>query len=354
MILITGATGLVGSHLLYELLQKEEKIKALKRQSSDTGYVLKIFGYYTDEHEKLYSRIEWVEGDVSDRESLEIAFKDVDKVYHTAALISMDSADSAEMKRINVEGTTNIVNLCLEKKISKLCYVSSVAAIGKRTAPDFVDENVLWKAGKKKITYSSTKFNAEIEVWRGMAEGLEAVIVNPSIIIGPGVRGKGSMAMFDKIAKGLKFYTHGITGYVDVRDVVKAMILLMESEKTEERYILNSENLSYKEIFGMIAKALNKPAPNIYANRFITGLVWRLDWLKSKLTGGSHMITKEAVTIAHRETLFSNEKVRNEVGMEFRVIRESVEETARRFGEGARGRLGDEEKMRRGDGTIGR
>ena len=330
-IFITGATGLVGSHLLYELLKKEEKIKALKRQSSDTGHVLRTFGFYTDKFEKLYSRIEWVEGDVSDRESLERAFEDVDKVYHAAAIISMDSADSNEMKNINIEGTTNIVNLCLEKKIRKLCYVSSVAAIGKRTAPDFVDESVLWKAGKKRITYGSTKFNAEIEVWRGMAEGLEAVIVNPSIIIGPGVKGKGSMVMFDKIAKGLKFYTHGVTGYVDVRDVVKAMILLMESEKKGERYILNSENLSYKEIFRMIALVLNKPAPNIYANRFMTGLVWRLDWLKSKFPGGTHMITKETAAIAHRETLFSNEKVRKAVGMEFMAMRKSIEETAKSF-----------------------
>lgn len=322
MILVTGATGLVGSHLLYELLKKEEKIKALKRQSSDTGQVLKTFGYYTDEFEKLYSRIEWVEGDVSDRESLEMAFKNVDKVYHSAAIISMDSANNAEMKKINIEGTANIVNLCLEKKVSKLCYVSSVAAIGNRTAPN------------KKITYSSTKFYAEMEVWRGIAEGLEAVIVNPSIIIGPGVMGKGSMAMFDKIAKGLKFYTHGVTGYVDVRDVVKAMILLMESEIKGERYILNSENLSYKEIFRMIALALNKPAPNIYANRFMTGLVWRLDWLKSKFPGGTHMITKETAAIAHRETLFSNGKVRKAVGMEFMPISKSIEETVRRLGEG--------------------
>jgi len=250
----------------------------------------------------------------------------------------MDSADSAEMKKINVEGTTNIVNLCLEKKISKLCYVSSVAAIGNKTAPDFVDESVLWKAGKKRITYSSTKFNAEMEVWRGMAEGLEAVIVNPSIIIGPGVRGKGSMAMFDKIAKGLKFYTHGITGYVDVRDVVKAMILLMKSEIKGEKFILNSENLSYKEIFEMIAQALDKPSPNIYANRFMTGLVWRLDYLKSKLTGAIHIITKETAEIAHRKTLFSNEKVKEAVGIEFRLIKESVEETARRPGDGAKER----------------
>jgi len=256
---------------------------------------------------------------VSDRESLEMAFKDVDQVYHSAAMISMDSTNNAEMKKINIEGTTNIVNLCLEKKVSKLCYVSSVAAIGKRAAPN------------KKITYGSTKFYAEMEVWRGIAEGLEAVIVNPSIIIGPGVMGKGSMAMFDRIAKGLKFYTHGVTGYVDVRDVVKAMILLMESEIKGERYILNSENLSYKEIFGMIALGLNKPAPNIYANRFMTGLAWRLDYLKSKFPGRTHMITKETAAIAHRETLFSNEKVKEVFGIEFIPIRESIEETVEKM-----------------------
>ena len=328
MILVTGATGLVGSHLLYELLKKEEKIKALKRQSSDTGQVLKIFSIYTEKFEKLYSRIEWVEGDIADRESLETAFKDVNQVYHTAAKISMDSADSAEMKRINVDGTTNIVNLCLEKKINKLCYVSSVAAIGNRTAPDFTDENVLWKAGKNKIKYGSTKFYAEMEVWRGMAEGLEAVIVNPSIIFGPGFWEKGRPAMFDKIAKGLKFYTQGVFGYIDVRDVVKAMILLMESEIKGERFILNSENLSYQELFEMIALVLNKPAPNIYANKFLTGLAWRLDWLRSRFTGGTHWITKDTAAIAQRKTLFSNEKVKKAVGMEFKPISKSIEETA--------------------------
>ena len=338
MILVTGATGLVGSHLVYELLKKEEKIKALKRQSSDTGNVLKTFGCYTDEQKKLYSRIEWVEGDLSDKESLEIAFKDVNQVYHTAALISMDNANSAEMMKINVEGTTNIVNLCLEKKISKFCYVSSVAAIGNRNAPDFVDESVLWKAEKKKITYQSTKFNAEMEVWRGMAEGLDAVIVNPSIIFGPVVWEKGRPAMFDKIAKGLKFYTRGVFGYIDVRDVVKAMMLLMESEIKGERFILNSENLSTQEVFEMIALALNKPAPNIYANRFLTGLAWRLDWLKNRFTGGNHLITRETAAIAHRKTLFSNEKVRKAVGIEFIPIRESIKETARRFGDRTIGR----------------
>ena len=136
------------------------------------------------------------------------------------------------------------------------------------------------------------------------------------------------MAMFDVIAKGLKFYTHGITGYVDVRDVVKAMIVLMDSEISGERFVLNSENLSYKEIFGMIAQALNKPAPDIYANRFMTGLAWRLDYLKSKLTGSTHRITKETAEIAHRETLFSNEKVRKALGIDFIPMRESVEETA--------------------------
>lgn len=329
MILVTGATGLVGSHLLYELLSKGEKIKALKRQSSDTNRVLKILGYYTREPENLFSGIEWINGDVTDRESLDRAFLDVNKVYHTAAMISMDNANGAEMKRINVEGTTNIVNLCLEKKISKLCYVSSVAAIGNRSAPDFVDESVPWKAGKKKITYGSTKFHAEMEVWRGMAEGLEAVIVNPSIIFGPGVWEKGRPAMFDKIAKGLKFYTHGIFGYIDVRDVVKAMILLMESGKMGERFILNSENLSSQEVFEMIALVLNKPAPNIYANRFLTGLAWRLDWLKSRITGGTHLITRDTSALAHRKILFSTEKVRKAVGIDFIPIQESVVNTMR-------------------------
>ncbi|MCH7658170.1 MAG: NAD-dependent epimerase/dehydratase family protein [Bacteroidetes bacterium] len=329
MILVTGATGLVGSHLLYELLSKGEKVKALKRQSSDTNRVLKTLGYYTGEPENLFSGIEWINGDVTDRESLDPAFLDVDKVYHAAGMISMDPADRAEMARINIEGTANIVNLCVEKKIRKLCHVSSVAAFGHRVPPVVVDENVSWKAGTHKLTYRVTKFNAEMEVWRGMAEGLEAVIVNPSIIIGPGDWRKGSPAMFDRVAKGLKFYTHGVTGYVDVRDVAKAMILLMESSEKEEHFILNSENLSFQELFEMIAIELNKPVPSIAATRFMTGLAWRLDYARKKLLGGTSLITREAVASAHKETLYSNEKVRKALGIDFIPIRESVMNTVR-------------------------
>lgn len=336
MILVTGGTGLVGSHLLYELVKKGEKVKALRRNMSDTSQVLKVFSYYSLDYKKLYSQINWVEGDVTDMESLGKTFENVDKVYHTAAIISMDSDDSADMKRVNVEGTANIVNMCLEKKISKLCYASSVAAIGKRTAPDPVDENTFYKGSKKNKDYASSKFNAEMEVWRGIAEGLNAVIVNPSIIIGPGTRETGSMGMFEKVGNGLKFYTRGITGYVDVHDVVRAMIMLMNSEKQGERYILNAENLSFKEIFNMIAAALDKKAPSIYANRLMTGIAWRMDYLRSKLSGTKQIVTREAADAAHRKTFYSNKKVKKATGIDFKPVSISIKETGEKYSLGRR------------------
>jgi nucleoside-diphosphate-sugar epimerase len=327
MILVTGATGLVGSHLIFDLVKKEEKVRALKRKNSDLIFVKTLFL----SHPKLFEKIEWRDGDVTDIFSLQEALKGITKVYHCAAMVSFIPSEVVEMMKININGTANLVNLCLENKIEKLCYVSSVAAINRINEDETIDENSQWKISKQNSNYSISKYGAEREVWRGIAEGLNAVIVNPTIIFGPGNWKTGSTAMFPKIWKGLKFYTDGTTGFVDVRDVSKAMILLMESEIHSERFIINAENLSFKKIFDWAAEGLGKSKPNIYAYGWIRSIAWRGEALKSFLFNTKPFITKETALAAHKKVYFSNEKIKKAIGMEFIPVKKTIEETCKVF-----------------------
>jgi len=331
MILITGGTGLVGSHLLYELVKKKHKVRAFKRPTSKTENVLKTFRYYSDNPEELFSKIEWVEGDVSDMTFLEDAMQGVSKVYHCAGMVSFDSRDRKEMLEINIGGTANVVNACLGTKIEKLCFVSSTAAIGDKSGAGLVDENTIWKPSKSHSWYSVSKFKSEMEVWRGMEEGLKAVIVNPSIVLGPGDWNRSSGRIMKSVWDGLKFYTLGVTGFVDVMDVVKAMIELMEGEIIGERYIISSENLSYKEVFEMIANAFNKKPPTIQATPSLTGFAWRLDWMRSKILNKQPLVTRESARSGHRKVYFSNQKIRDAIGIDFRPLIVTIKETAEFF-----------------------
>ncbi len=257
MILVTGGTGLVGSHLLYQLALKNEDIIAIYRKTSNLSAVKKVFSYYTDNFESLFSTIQWIEADINDIPSLTTAFEGVSHVYHSAALISFDTADYKKMRKINIEGTANIVNLCIINKIQKLCFVSSIAAISKPLSDKEITENNDWNIEDSNYGYAITKYGAEIEVWRASQEGINVVIVNPGVILGSGFWQSGSGKMFSKIYKGFKFYTEGVTGFIGVADVVKVMINLMESNISNERYILVSENDSFKNVFFAIANGLD-------------------------------------------------------------------------------------------------
>jgi len=331
MILVTGGTGLVGSHLLYELVKKEQKGRALKRPTSKTENVLKTFRYYSDNSEELFSKIEWVEGDVSDITFLEDAMQGVSKVYHCAAMVSFETRDRKKMLETNIMGTANVVNACLGTKIEKLCFVSSTAALGDKSGAGLVDESTIWKPSKSHSWYSVSKFKSEMEVWRGMEEGLKAVIVNPSVVLGPGDWNRSSGRIMKSVWDGLKFYTLGVTGFVDVRDVVKAMIELMEGEIIGERYIISSENLSYKEVFEMIANAFNKKPPTIQATPSLTGFAWRLDWMRSKILNKQPLVTRESARSGHRKVYFSNQKIRDAIGIDFRPLIVTIKETAEFF-----------------------
>lgn len=327
MILVTGGTGLVGAHLLLELLKKEENIFALKRPSSDLNITKRIFSYYTDDFQNIFEKINWVEGDILDYQSIKDALKDITKVYHCAAAVSFQSSDKQTIADTNRSGTANLVNACLERGIEKLLHVSSIGTLGRAGVTGIVDEDSQWNS-KKTSVYSISKYHSEMEVWRAIAEGLNAVIVNPSIIIGPADWSKGSAKLFDTMYHGLKFYTRGSNGFVDVEDVVKLMIILMESDISAERFIINGENVKYKELFTSMANALNVKPPQIKANRFLSKIAWRTLWVKSLFTGKQSSITRETAETANQTYNYSNNKVVEATSYKFMSIKESIKKTA--------------------------
>ena len=324
MIFLTGSTGLVGSHLLFELVSNGKKVRALKRVNSPNDEVRKVFSYYSKDADFLLSKIEWVEADILDSDKIEDFLNDVDEVYHTAALVSFDPRDRERMMNVNVDGTSRLVDVVLEKKIQKFCFVSSVASIGPMNGNQPADESSFWKRTRSTSWYSRSKFKSEMEVWRAMANGLNAVIVNPSIILGPGHWKRGSSEMFEKIYRGLPFYPKGLTGFVDVNDVVKAMISLMDKNKFGERYILSSENLFYKDVFFEIAKCFNKKAPRFATNRTLTSMAWRMDWVRRSLTGLPPFITKETARSSQNVKYYSNKKICETLNFKFTPVKESV------------------------------
>ena len=323
MILVTGATGLVGSHLLYEICKRKEKVRALKRDRSQIDDVRHVFSYYTEDADALFKQIEWVDADVLDIPALEVAFEGVDQVYHCAGWISFHSKHRSRMVKTNVQGTENIVNLCLSKGVKKLCHVSSVAAIGFSEDGSSVNETKVWKDGPKNSYYAISKYQAELEVWRGMEEGLSAVIVNPSIILGPGNWNKGSAKLFQQIGKGMPFYMGGSNGFVDVRDVVKAMTQLMGTDIHSERFILNSENRSYKETFDFIADALQKKRPSRKISPLLSAFAWRFLKIISLFTGKTPVLTKETAAAGNRVSRYQSDKIKDAIGFSFVPVKDS-------------------------------
>lgn len=324
MILVTGGTGLVGSHLLYRLSLENDAIKATHRKNSDLLAVKNVFRYFSEDYELLFQKIEWVEADITDIISLEEAFKNVTEVYHSAALVSFNSKDYKALDEINIEGTSNIVNLCIENRVKKLCFVSSVATIEKSVTSKMMNEADEWNTEKVSYGYALTKYGAEMEVWRASQEGVPVVIVNPGIILGAGFWHQGSGALFSKIEKGFSFYSEGVMGFVSVNDVVKAMILLMKSDIVNERYILVAENRSFKNIFFQIAQNLGKNPPSIKVTKLMSAIGWRLEILKSILTNKPPTLTKHAAKSIHEKRYYSSEKIQKTLNFNFETISETI------------------------------
>ena len=327
MILITGGTGLLGSHLLLRLLQDGQKVRAIVSEEGKPEKALEVWKYYIPDAAAILENAEWFRTDISNKAKLSEAFEGIEKVYHCAALVTFDPRKKAEMINVNITGTRNIVDLSLENNIKKLVHVSSIAAVGNSSHHEEISEKDKWPV-KSRSVYAKTKTDGELEVWRGIYEGLNAIIVNPSVILGPGLWQQSSARFFDVLYKGLKYYTSGATGFVDVEDVVSVMINLMSTEVTGERYILNGANLSYKILFEKIAKALNVKAPHKRASMAITSIAWRLEWLKSRLTGQSPLITRESAASSQRQRAYSAEKVKVKTGLVFHTIDDTISRIA--------------------------
>ncbi len=331
MILVTGGSGLLGSHLLFDLVSAGRPVRAIKRKTSNTDTVKKVFSYYSDTADELFGKIQWVDADILDFQSMDDALEGIDDVYHAGAVVSFYPNDHKAMLRTNTEGTANLVNLCIDRKIRKFCYVSSVAVLGRAVNDGISDETTWWQPSNKNSVYGQSKYGAEREVWRGMEEGLNAFIVNPSVILGPGFWDGGNSGLFSLVWKGLKYYTRGINGYVDVRDVSRAMILLMESDISKERFIVSSENCSYQQLFEYMAKYLGKPAPSINVPPALTGLAWRVEAVRSFIMRSKPEVTREMATTTAQVYTYSNEKLRKALGFEFKPIEQSIKEISEIF-----------------------
>ncbi|QOD59928.1 SDR family oxidoreductase [Polaribacter haliotis] len=330
MILVTGGTGLVGAHLLYHLVKSDEKIRAIYRSAEKIEAVKKVFSYYSKD-ETLISKIEWFKADITEVPAMIPAFVGIKKVYHCAAFISFNPKDYREMRKVNIHGTAIIVNLCIDAKIDKLCFVGSIASVGDSLNGNLITEENEWNKEADNSGYSITKFGAEMEVWRASQEGIEVAIVNPGVILGSGFWNAGSGKLFSQVYNGFKYYTEGITGFVGVKDVVKAMILLMNSDVKNERFILVSENKSFKEIFFLIADALGKKRPSKKIKPWHTAIFWRFSALVSKITGVTPLLSKYSARSAHSISKYSSEKFKKTFDFQFEKIENVVKKVSNNF-----------------------
>lgn len=335
MILVTGGTGLVGAHLLAHLVQTETRIRAIYRTSEKLESVKNVFGYYFDDVTTHFDKIEWLKADVTDVPSLEKVFPDVTHVYHIAALITFDPKLFENLRKINIEGTANMVNLSIAYGVKKFCFVSSVAAIGENTDPSVpITEETHWNAEIDNSVYAISKYGSEMEVWRGSQEGLDMVIVNPAIILGAGFwRGGGSGSLFRQIDKGLKYYTKGILSYVDVVDVVSVMIQLMNSDIKNERFILVAENWTVEKFSKTTAKALNVKPPKKEASSFLLGIAWRMDWWRQFFTGKHRRLTRSTSKSIQSQTFFDSSKIQEALNFTFTPMEETIARVSERYKE---------------------
>lgn len=344
MILVTGASGLVGSHLVLHLAEQGLNVSAIYRSPNAIEKTRDLFKMYGKED--LFANINWISADINDIPALEIAFENIDYVYHCAAKISFDPRDEEKLRKINIEGTANIVNFCLAKNVQKLCFVSSIAALG--DLPDYhsiqennfslskiTDEETDWNPEKPHSDYAISKYGAEMELWRGQQEGLQVVIVNPGVILGPVPkswnRNQGSFKLISTVANGLRFYTLGTTGFVSVYDVIKCMTQLMKSNFSGNRYILVSENVSYQTITHIIAASLGQTPPKLEVKKWMTELAWRWDWIGANLFFQKRNLTKAIAKSMHTMDSYSSKKVKDQLHFNFEPLTKVCKEIAKYY-----------------------
>lgn len=298
-ILVTGGSGFIGAYIIKELVEKGYAVRAIRHSNNAP--------FFIPAH--INEKVEWVPGDVLDVVSLQEAMDGVDAVIHAAAKVSFNDNDKSSLYKINIDGTANIVNMALESNVKRFVHISSVAAIGRTVTGETVNEEKKWQAGKMHTTYAISKYHAELHVWRGAAEGLDMVIVNPSTVLGYGDWNMSSCAIFKSVYKEFPWYTKGINGFVAVTDVAKAAVLLMESNQSHERFIVNGDNWSFQQLFNTIADGFGKKHPHKEASPFIGKIAWRMEKLKSMMSGKKPLLTRQSARVAQSVTYFDNSKI---------------------------------------------
>jgi nucleoside-diphosphate-sugar epimerase len=314
--LITGANGLVGTYLIRELLGSGEHLIGLYRSALPANLL----------PEEL-NKVEWVQGDILDVSLLSELMTQCDRVYHCAGLVSFNPRMATTLMKVNVEGTANVVNAALGNGIKKLVHVSSVAAIGRKRNNETVSEETKWDDASNPSVYGESKYLGELEVWRGHAEGLNVAIVNPVIILGIGDWSHGSSATFKSAYNEFPWYTDGISGFVDAADVAKAMVELMKSDISGQRYILSAENKSYREVFTQMAIAFGKKPPHRKVTPVLASIAWRIEKIKALFSGNEPMLTKETAETAQQKVYFDNSKILKALpGFSFKSVTQSIQD----------------------------
>ncbi|MEQ8704870.1 MAG: NAD-dependent epimerase/dehydratase family protein [Phaeodactylibacter sp.] len=317
-ILVTGATGFIGAHLLQQLLADGyTNIRALRRPGSPMDLV-----------EDLAGQVDWADGDILDIFALEEAMQERAYVFHCAAVVSFDPAEAKHLRTVNITGTANVVNTALKLGTRKLLYVSSIAAIGRTKQGITIDETAKWERSPFNTRYAVSKYQGEMEIWRGFAEGLDIAVVNPSIVLGSGFWHSGPAHFFSIVDGGFPFYPVGTTGLVDVRDVAWYMIRLMESDIKNERFILNADHYPYRQLLTEIAKALQVPPPKYKVGKMLRGLFWRLAWLQAKLMNKPPFLTRETARNSSWVFYYDNQKSLRYFDFKYTPIAETIKDTA--------------------------
>jgi nucleoside-diphosphate-sugar epimerase len=311
MVFVTGSSGLIGTYLLKQLIEQGHQVKALVRSQPTPDQLQHL-------------NLQYVIGDILDVSVLQQTIQDNDYVFHCAGLVSYAPQDADLLKQINVEGTANVVNTCLARQGVKLCHVSSVAAIGQQKGTSILDETAKWDSSVEVSVYANSKYFAELEVWRGIAEGLTAVIVNPSVILGPADWTRSSAQLFKYVFNQNAFYTSGYINFVDVRDVVASMLALTFSEVRGERFILNAGQVLYKDFFEKVAQFLNRKPPGIHVPGALTEIIWRLESFRSFFTGKRPLITKDTARTTKRNYLYTSDKIKKQLPFTFKTLEETL------------------------------
>jgi len=326
-VLVTGGTGFLGSYIVKQLVETGYPVRAIRRSNTLPSWIAPA----------LLDKVEWVDGDVLDVVALEDAMEGVDTVIHAAAVVSFVKKDRKNMYHVNVEGTAYVVNIALEKNVRRLIHISSVAALGRTLNGGHVNEEKKWEESKANTHYGKSKFKAELQVWRGISEGLEAVILNPSTILGYGDWHSSSCAIFRQVYEGFNWYTPGINGFVDVEDVAKVTLLLLESKINEERFIVNGDSWPFKKLQDTIAVQFGKKPPKNKTTPFLLAVAWRMEKIKALFTGKKPLLTKESARVAQSQTWFENTKLLSALpGFYFTPLDETIKKACEKYVEAAR------------------